>query len=229
MDVNSPQYITYERTLPGQRNVLGLSAQGSFAVTEMMRQGMMIDVDHASEKSVNEMLVIAQTNHNYPLNSGHNGLRAGTDAHEKTRTPAQLKAIKDLGGMFGMGWEGQNPVQFNANFRTHWGAMGGRSTAVGSDIGGYATTPEKPAKGQQINYTRTTDYDYLQPYTMAGSPRKWDYNAEGMAHIGMMPDFFEALKKAGASSQQLNGLLLSAEYFAEMWEKCEATAPLVGR
>ena len=26
-----------------------------------------------------------------------------------------MKAIKDLGGMFGMGWEGQNPVQFNAD------------------------------------------------------------------------------------------------------------------
>jgi len=230
MDVNSPQFAAYERTPAGHRNVLGISETGRFAIQEMMRQGMMIDVDHASEKTVNDIIAIAQSNHNYPLNSGHNGLRAGPDANEKTRTPEQLRAIKDLGGMFGMGWEGQNPVQFNANYRLHWGAMGGRSTSFGSDIDGYATTPEKPASPSQfINYTNASQYDFLRQYTMAGSPRKWDYNTAGMAHIGMVPDFFEALKKAGAPSQQLNSLLLSAEYFAQMWERCETTAPMVSR
>jgi len=62
---------------------------------------------------------------------------------------------------------------------------------------------------------------------MPGSPRVWDYNREGMAHIGMVPDFFQALKKAGASTQQLNALFLSAEHFAQMWEKCERAAPAV--
>jgi len=108
--------------------------------------------------------------------------------------------------------------------------MGGRSTSFGSDIDGYATTPEKPASPSQfINYTNPSQYDFLRQYTMAGSPRKWDYNTAGMAHIGMIPDFFEALKKAGAPSQQLNSLLLSAEYFAQMWERCETTAPMVSR
>jgi len=229
MDVNSPQFVAYERTPAGHRNVLGISTAGRFAVMEMMRQGLMIDVDHSSEKTVNDIIAIAQSNHNYPLNSGHNGLRAGPDATEKTRTPAQLRAIKELGGMFGMGWEGQNPAQFNTNYRLHWGAMGGRSTAFGSDIGGYATTPEKPAAGQLINYTNASQYDFLRQYTMVGSPRRWDYNTDGMAHIGMIPDFFEALKKAGAPSPQLNSLFLSAEYFAQMWEKCETTAPMVSR
>ncbi len=229
LDVKSPQFITYENTPAGHRNVLGLSDAGRFAIAEMMRQGLMIDVDHASEKSVNDIIAIAQSNHNYPLNSGHNGMRAGSDAPEKTRTPTQMRAIKELGGMFGMGWEGQTPSQFNANYRQHWGAMGGKSTSFGSDIDGYATTPEKPAAGQYINYSNPAQYDFLRPYTMAGSSHRWDYNTGGMAHIGMVPDFFEALKKAGAPSQQLNSLFLSAEYFAQMWEKCEATAPMVSR
>jgi hypothetical protein len=64
---------------------------------------------------------------------------------------------------------------------------------------------------------------------MAGSPRQWNYNEEGMAHIGLVPDFFEALKKDGMPTEKLHQLFLSAEYFAQMWEKCLARAPFVER
>jgi microsomal dipeptidase-like Zn-dependent dipeptidase len=229
----NPEFATYDNikrsaTDPGgHRNVLGISSQGTFAVTEMMRQGMMIDVDHASEKSVNDMIGIAVANHNYPLNSGHNALRGPGD-NEKTRTREQLNALRDLGGMMGMGWENQNPVQFNNIYRMHLGIMGNRSMSFGSDIDGYAATPKAPASPSQfINYTNSSQPDFLQPYRMPGSPRVWNYNTEGMAHIGLVPDFFEALKKAGAPTAQLNALFLSAEYFAQMWEKCERTAPLI--
>ncbi len=231
LDLN-PEFASYDRIVRsptdkgGHRNVLGISDQGIFAVTEMMRQGLMIDVDHASEKTVNDIIAIAQRNH-YPVNSGHNGLRQPGD-NEKTRTREQLEAIRDLGGMFGMGWENQNPVQFNNNYRTHVGIMGNRSATFGSDIDGYAATPKAPASPRQfINYTDRSQPDFLQQYVMPGSSRVWDYNTGGMAHIGMVPDFFEALKKAGAGTDQLNALFLSAEYFAQMWEKCERTAPAV--
>jgi hypothetical protein len=50
-----------------------------------------------------------------------------------------------------------------------------------------------------------------------------------MAHIGLVPDFFEALKKDGMPTEKLHQLFLSAEYFAQMWEKCLARAPFVER
>jgi microsomal dipeptidase-like Zn-dependent dipeptidase len=230
-----PEFITYERTFRtredkgGHRNVLGLSADGDFAVKEMMRQGMMIDVDHASEKSVSDMLRIAMLN-NYPVNSGHNGLRTA-GSNEKTRTRGQLDTIRIVGGMMGIGWEEQTPSQFNTIYRQHLNIMGGKNTTFGSDINGYASTPKMPTSpSQYINYTNTSNpITYLRQYVMPGSPRVWDYNTQGMAHIGMVPDFFQALVNAGMGKEVVNQLMLSSEYFAQMWEKCERTAPLVER
>jgi len=212
----------------GHRNVLGLSDLGIFAVNEMMRQGLMIDIDHASEKSVNDMLRIASAN-DYPVNSGHNGLRNRGD-NEKTRTPGQLDTISRLGGMFGMGWENQNPNRFSINFGTHLMAMGGKNTTFGSDIGGYAATTLKPRSADKfINYTNRSLPDYLTTGSMAGTSRTWNYNTEGMVHIGLYPDFFEALKKDGMDINKLNQFFLASEYFARMWEKCERRAPLIPR
>jgi microsomal dipeptidase-like Zn-dependent dipeptidase len=211
----------------GHRNIYGLSDEGKFAIREMMRQGIMIDVDHASEKSVSDMLLIAKQN-DYPVNSGHNGLRAES-SHEKTRTLGQLDTIRSVGGMMGVGWEGSTPGSFYQTYRQLNGIMGGRSTAIGSDIDGYASTPGKPTSSSQfLNYTNPAGYDYIQKYTMPGS-RSWDYNTDGMAHYGLVPDFFEAMKKAGADPAVLNSFFLAAEYFAQMWEKCERRAPAIPR
>ena len=218
----------YARTRAGHRNVLGLFDLGKFAVAEMMRQGMMIDVDHASERSVNDMIRIAVMN-DYPVNSGHNGLR-GTNDVEKTRTIPQMDTIARLGGMFGMGWENQTPHIFAENYRTHLSAMKGKNTSFGSDIGGYAATIRKPTDPRKfITYTSTPGDGYLTKSSMAGTSRTWDFNTEGMVHIGLYPDFFEALKKDGVSLDVLHQFFLGAENFIQMWEKCERRAPLVAR
>jgi microsomal dipeptidase-like Zn-dependent dipeptidase len=212
----------------GHRNISGISAEGDFFIKELMRQGMMIDMDHASEKSVNDIIRIAVRN-DYPVNSGHNSLRGRND-NEKTRTRTQLDTMRLLGGMMGIGWEGQTPADFKNIYNSHVTVMGNKNTAFGSDIDGYAATPLKPVNSSQfVNYTNAALPDYLQKYVMPGSPKDWDYNIKGMEHIGMIPDFFQALKKAGMSEAQLNALFLSAEYFAQMWEKCERRAPLVER
>gem|GEM_PF-1115410 len=229
-----PELDTYERIQRsatdrgGHRNVLGLSPEGEFAVKEMMRQGLMIDIDHASEKSVSDILRIAMRN-DYPVNSGHNGLR-GPNASEKERTPGQLDTISRLGGMMGIGWEEQTPEQFKTIYSNHLGAMRNRNTTFGSDINGYASTPKAPTRSSgYINYTDTRNVSYLVPYTMRGSSRVWNYNTGGMAHIGMVPDFFQAIHLAGMSKSDMNQLLLSSEYFAQMWEKCIRRAPFVER
>ena len=64
---------------------------------------------------------------------------------------------------------------------------------------------------------------------MAGTSRTWNYNTEGMVHMGLYPDFFEALKKDGMDINRINQLFLASEYFARMWEKCERRAPFIPR
>ncbi len=49
--------------------------------------------------------------------------------------------------------------------------------------------------------------------------RYWDYNLDGLAHFGLVPDMIQDLKNIGLSSVQLNPLFKSVEDYLKMWEK----------
>lgn len=49
----------------------------------------------------------------------------------------------------------------------------------------------------------------------------WDFNTDGMAHYGLMPDFLQDLRNIGLTPMQLTYLFRSAEDYIQMWEKTE--------
>ena len=51
--------------------------------------------------------------------------------------------------------------------------------------------------------------------------RYWDFNTDGMAHYGLMPDFLQDLRNIGVSPGNLTVLFRSAEGYIQMWEKTE--------
>jgi hypothetical protein len=71
-----------------------------------------------------------------------------------------------------------------------------------------------------------------------GTAKTWNYNTDGVAHYGMLPDFIMDVRTSpvdpnlgnapdgpyGVSGQDLvdNHLQRSADYFWHMWEQCEA-------
>ena len=55
----------------------------------------------------------------------------------------------------------------------------------------------------------------------AGS-RVFDFNTDGLAHIGLLPDFIRDLVHVGMTDAQLQPLFSSAEAFLRMWEGCES-------
>lgn len=103
---NYPDYSKIGKGMTGHRNVRGLTKLGRFAIREMMRMGMIIDIDHMAEIGVDETLAMAEAvRGGYPLNSGHNSFRAlRYDASENHRTAEQLERIRSLGGIMGLGW-----------------------------------------------------------------------------------------------------------------------------
>jgi hypothetical protein len=52
--------------------------------------------------------------------------------------------------------------------------------------------------------------------------RYWDFNLDGLAHYGLMPDLLQDLKNIGFTKLQLQPLFGSAEDYIQMWEKAEA-------
>ena len=60
----------------------------------------------------------------------------------------------------------------------------------------------------------------LQPYVL-GTDRTYDFNVDGLAHFGLIPDMLQDLKNVGLSRGDFQSLFSSAESYIEMWEKTE--------
>ncbi len=104
----------------GHANTLGLNRYGTIILEELMVRGMIIDVDHMSEKSTDAALALAEAHH-YPVICSHTWFRDllfsgevefdhqekeayGTSdvhkvAHEAGKREDQIKRISRLGGV----------------------------------------------------------------------------------------------------------------------------------
>lgn len=51
--------------------------------------------------------------------------------------------------------------------------------------------------------------------------KTWDFNTEGMAHIGLYPDFVQDVLNLGLTAAQLTPLFHSAEQYIQMWQRAE--------
>lgn len=205
----------------GQRNSLGLTEEGKIAIDEMMRLGMMIDIDHMSEQAVRETITHI-TNRagtaGYPINSGHNGLRTITDrpsaeANENSKTESQYRTILNFGGMIGLG-HGGSATGFVNSFRNVSRIAQGRNVAIGTDVNGFYPLAE-PDPAARITYNLSF------PRYESPIGRPWDINTDGFAHYGLFPDYIKSWESAGMTPSEKEIFFSSAEYFAQMWEKCE--------
>jgi microsomal dipeptidase-like Zn-dependent dipeptidase len=198
----------------GYINKNGLTDKGRYAIILMMEKGIMIDIDHLSEVAVEDVFHLAEEyKRGYPLNSSHNSIRKkNKDNSENSRSAEQLKKIASLGGMFGLGLSGIDAPGFLIDYRTSLEAMGNRNVSLGTDSNGFIVWPG-PRKGSNVIY------DENFPMCQTGS-KTWDYNKDGVAHYGLLPDFLTDLKNLGGD-KELESLFKSAEYFAQMWEKCQ--------
>jgi hypothetical protein len=176
----------------------------------------MIDIDHMSELSVSKTLEFS-TQFNYPVNSGHNGPRGG-HGNEKARTNGQYDTLKMVGGMIGVGTGDAEASAFLNTFRSVFSKVNGKNITFGTDVGVGAKLPHAPSPAARL----TGNIPGLEPCRTGN--KTWDfntYNTEGVDHYGLMPEFVKSLDEAGLRDNEKNALYGAAEYFAQMWEKCE--------
>ena len=212
---------------PGHRNKKGLNLSkfagsnsgpgiGEFAIKEMMRLGMIIDVDHMSHRTVEDVLSIAEgiPGGGYPLMSGHSGIRDLSHFNaENSRTRAQLDRIGCLGGMFGLGTDHAEPRIWAAAYqdslnvirvrgpRCLYKEIGAGAVAFGTDANSLVQAPKSLLDGsdladRQLNvYTSVVGTSTRFPFS--GAPKigtqAWDFRTDGVAHYGMLADFVKAV------------------------------------
>lgn len=116
--------------------------------------------------------------------------------------------------------------------------MQGRAVAIGSDFNGLAGMPAPRAGGEACHGDKPSGYTpgalVQYPFTtrvgtslgrqVVGN-RVFDFNTDGLANNGLLPDFIEDLKAIGLSDADLDPLFGSAEQYIRMWELAEDTTP----
>lgn len=71
------------------------------------------------------------------------------------------------------------------------------------------------ANGQLLYASRAVEND-------PSVTRTFDFNLDGLAHIGLLPDLVEDLRKLGLSDEILEPLMSSAEGYIQVWERALA-------
>ncbi|MEY4510198.1 MAG: hypothetical protein RLZZ450_2320 [Pseudomonadota bacterium] len=197
----------------GLRNALGLTSAGKDALRALMQRGLLIDVDHMSERAVDDSLKFArefESGWGYPLVSGHNGAREEGGVERQLRAD-QLVSIRDAGGMLGLGWAGDDVVRFRSKMVTAQSLMGPGRVALGTDMNGLESHVQPP--GALTSVTGT--------WTVAGESRTWSFQNDGVANYGMIPDLVSDLRATNAlAAARMSG---AAESFARVWERAQAS------
>jgi microsomal dipeptidase-like Zn-dependent dipeptidase len=194
----------------------GLTPDGVFAVQELMRQCMLIDVDHQSMAAANDTLGIA-LDAGYPVNSGHNNVRSQAREHtERQLTEAQYGTIGQLHGLAGVGSANTDEVQWVAQAQAVLAALGdGGVIGFGTDSNGVSPLMVAPPPGAP-----PVIYSATYPKSAVG-PISWDYNDAGVAHYGMLSDFLQGVRQVDGGAEIVANMMHGAQAFHDAWARAE--------
>lgn len=202
---------------------------GEALLSGLMARGMIIEVDHLpmwSYRRAFELLEEAD----YPA--------AGTHGRDWDGRIYALGGISTVG--LGRCRDAQDPggtvrgvLDEAALIEANGGYPG---TPFGFDLNGFAGSPgprfAEGACGQEqtdpVTYPFASyagDVTFTEPWV---GERRIDFNAEGMVHIGLLPELLEDARGDARSDADLEPLFRSAEAWIRMWEKAEARAAELG-
>ena len=119
----------------------GLTEKGREMIRLMEEKRMIVDLAHASEKTIEDVLAIARR----PVVVSHTGVK-GTCDNTRNLSDEQLKAIARTGGIIGIGfWDtavcGQDAAAIARAIRHTANLVGVEHVALGSDYDGAVTEP----------------------------------------------------------------------------------------
>lgn len=161
----------------------GLTRFGRSVIAEMNRLGMMVDVSHVSDATLNDVLACSTA----PIIASHSSARALTDA-PRNLTDAQLRTIARCGGVV--------CVNFYAGFisaewRTAWNALRPELEAAHT-----ALERESAARGEHITYARqhALDAEFAAriprpPFSALIDHIEHIARVAGPDHVGLGSDF----------------------------------------
>jgi membrane dipeptidase len=197
---------------PAGRSDVGLLPAGRAIVERLMELGMIIDLAHASDRTMQDVLALTEAR-GVPVIYSHTGARALHDS-ERNLGDALAVRIARGGGLIGLtvfhhyvkDVPGEAALPAHAHGTcddviAHWlhlaKQVGPEHLALGSDFNGFV---KRPAAGGRC--------------------------PQGLRHVGELPTLFGALVAAGFPAEALDQ---SGQRLLALWEAVEAAADPVAR
>ncbi len=190
-------------------NPRGLTDLGEYAVKGMMRRGMVLEMDHMSAKAADRAFDLLEEANYRGLVSSHSWMsedyldriyRDGGFVAQYGHTAAQF--VSD--------WARTKPV------RDSYGVGYG----YGMDMNGFGGTPAPRlvSGAPNVAYPFTSVDGGTRLDKQVTGQRVWDYNTDGVAHYGMVPDWIEDLRGLGGQAL-VNDLARGAESYLRTWNQ----------
>lgn len=193
-------------------NPKGLTVLGEYALRGMIKRNMIVELDHMSAKAAGRALDILESEA-YP---------GAVSSHDWMADP-YMERLYALGGFatqyghtateFVDQWRDTKPV------RDKYGVAYG----YGTDMNGFGGTAAPPADAAKISYPFTAPDGTVFTRQVTGQ-RTWDYNADGVPHYGLIPDWVESLRVL-AGSEIVDDLEAGSESYLRTWGATTSFAP----
>lgn len=193
-------------------NTKGLTGLGEYALKGMIKRGMTVEIDHMSTKAAGRTLDILEQ-YKYPgVVSTHSWMdRSYTE--RLYRLGGFVTPYGHSAGEFAA--EAQDPGMKALRAKYDVGL------GYGMDMNGFGGTPRPPLMARaeaapstsqtRKSLTATAGKGISYPYTALGGTvmdrqvtgqRTWDYNVDGVAHYGQVPDWVQDLKNISGTPIQ---------------------------
>ncbi len=202
----------------------GLTELGEFLMEELMRRGMVVEIDHLPRRGYQRAFELLEE-FQYPA--------AGTHGNHNRGELYELGGISKFN--FGRCSDPNNPGGRAQSLRDRITLLeaAGQYPAegFGFDLNGFAGAPgprfgddsvcETPQENP-ISYPFQSldgDITFTQPRL---AERTVDFNTEGLVHVGLIPELIEDVRNDGVTDEDLEPLFRSAEGYLRMWEASEA-------
>ncbi len=195
---------------PPYCNTIGLSKLGEHAVRSIIDREMIFDPDHMSVLGRNQALNLVESRHYSGIVSSHSW-----------STPNALPRIYRLGGVVTpSSSEADGFVHEWQHLRQEYSGRQYFGVGYGADMNGFAGQPgpRDPAAGPQVSYPFKSLDGETRVHAQQSGSRVYDINADGVAHYGLYPDWYEDVRLVGGGAVARD-LRRGAEAYLQMWER----------
>ena len=201
----------------------GLTPLGESLISAMMQRGMIIEIDHLPRLAYRKAFAMLEQS-DYPA--------VGTHGNTNNGRIYKLGGISkaDFGRCRVPGEAATMDDQFQARIQQIRDMGGYPAEGFGFDFNGFAGAPgprlgdksvcDTP-QGDPITYPFTSYAGDITFHEPTAGNRRFDFNTEGMVHLGLVAELIEEVRRDGVSDEALEPLFRSAEGYLRMWEKAE--------